>query len=673
VADRAGNLFVVSNVCAVDPCPAGDPSTIQVTRTDLSGNVLGVFSFGGSGRTVAYAAAMDTAGNLVLGGSTRSPDFPVVSALQTTGGAFLTKFDPMLQGIVYSTRFGSAGTSTSVNAIAGDGDGNIYLTGTTSAGLPVTPGAFQTQGSVAINAASAYVAEISASGSTLVFATYYSGTLATALVGTGLGGLVPFQPPVTSPNAISVDSAGNIVVAGSTSDNLPVTSGAYSTVAPTSPFDTVGFAAKFKPGGTDLVWATYLPHAVVYSMVQDSAGGLVLAGGASSDFATTTNAIQPSFPPTPSPPSGALIGSSAGFVLKLASTGDKPMNATYFGGNTIAAPDANVASSVNGLAMDEAGNVWITGNSSPFSLPSNSGPTLGQRYVAELSPDLDTVMTLNSVPDGSAGVAIASAPGGTIATIGNDNLLLLTNPGAGSSGPSFLGLASSPGFRTSPAIAPAELVTLYGIGIGPAAGQAAQIGSDGVIGTELGGAQVLFNGTPAAMLYAGPNQINAIVPEAVSGLGETSVQIVTPAATINISGLTVQDYVPTMFGTIGQVAAPVLNEDGTINGPSNPAPAGSIVAVWLTGAGSAAGTDNQVNIPAARPSSAPISVLAYQPSGIPLSLDVLYAGDAPNQPNGVSQINFRLPATSANFLATIPPFNVRVGSVTSLPFQIYLQ
>ena len=107
VASRAGDLFVVSDVCA-DPCYSTSNSTVQVTHTDLSGNVLGAFSFGGSGFTAANAAALDSAGNLVIGGSTSSTDFPLVSPLQSTGGAFLVRLDPQLHGIVWSTLFGSS-------------------------------------------------------------------------------------------------------------------------------------------------------------------------------------------------------------------------------------------------------------------------------------------------------------------------------------------------------------------------------------------------------------------------------------------------------------------------------------------------------------------------------------------------------------------------------------
>src|SRR5260370_23272952 len=94
----------------------------------------------------------------------------------------------------------------------------------------------------------------------------------------------------------------------------------------------------------------------------------------------------------------------------------------------------------------------------------------------------------------------------------------------------------------------------------------------------------------------------------------------------------VHDYAPTLFGAIGGVAAPAVNEDRTINGPSNPAPLGAIVSVWMTGAGSAVGSDNEINIPAPRSSPASIFVLTYDPGVTVGPLEGLYTGDAPDQP-----------------------------------------
>src|SRR6202000_717014 len=122
--------------------------TVHVTKTDSTGNVLAVFDFGGSGFTTPVAATVDGSGNLLIGGTPPPPDFPLVSPLQTTGLAFLTRLDNALTKIVYSTRLGTlqdAQLASSVNAIALDKTGNIYVAGNAGGGFPVSTDAFQTQ------------------------------------------------------------------------------------------------------------------------------------------------------------------------------------------------------------------------------------------------------------------------------------------------------------------------------------------------------------------------------------------------------------------------------------------------------------------------------------------------------------------------------------------------
>jgi uncharacterized protein (TIGR03437 family) len=149
-----------------------------------------------------------------------------------------------------------------------------------------------------------------------------------------------------------------------------------------------------------------------------------------------------------------------------------------------------------------------------------------------------------------------------------------------------MGVAGSAMFHVSPVVAPRELVTFYGLGIGPSNPQVAQV-NNGVIANSLSGVQVLFDGVAAALLYAGSSQINAIVPTAVAGLTRTA-QIVTPAGTISGPTLIVQPTVPQVFTDAGGYAL-AINQDGTVNSFSNPAPLGTVVAVFITGPGDVAG------------------------------------------------------------------------------------
>ena len=76
----------------------------------------------------------------------------------------------------------------------------------------------------------------------------------------------------------------------------------------------------------------------------------------------------------------------------------------------------------------------------------------------------------------------------------------------------------------SGAVAPGELVTIFGTGIGPALPQFPPASSPpSTVGTTLGNVQVTFDGTPAPLLYGSSGQINAVVPFEVAG--QTSVQM----------------------------------------------------------------------------------------------------------------------------------------------------
>ena len=66
------------------------------------------------------------------------------------------------------------------------------------------------------------------------------------------------------------------------------------------------------------------------------------------------------------------------------------------------------------------------------------------------------------------------------------------------------------------AVAPGEIVTIFGSGFGPATLAAAQY-ADGQLPTSVGETRVLFDGMAAPMIYSSAGQVSAIVPYSVSG------------------------------------------------------------------------------------------------------------------------------------------------------------
>ena len=89
----------------------------------------------------------------------------------------------------------------------------------------------------------------------------------------------------------------------------------------------------------------------------------------------------------------------------------------------------------------------------------------------------------------------------------------------------------------------------------------------------------------------------------------------------------------------GQAAA--INQDGTINSASNPAPIGSVISLYATGGGqtSPAGVDGQVSTSPLARQSLPVQVYIGQQI---VTTQLQYAGPAPGEIAGLMQINVPL-------------------------------
>jgi photosystem II stability/assembly factor-like uncharacterized protein len=158
------------------------------------------------GGTLAQAIALDSAGNIYVAGATSSLDFPMTSgAFQTAlaGGTCFNLFDQVpcsdisiakFSGdgstLLYATFLGAPSSFESTTAIAAGPSGNLYIAGTTA-----NPGMFpkmkplpgQTSGQ-------SFVAELSADGSSLIYAT-----------------VLPIQ---ANSKALAVDASGAVYLTG---------------------------------------------------------------------------------------------------------------------------------------------------------------------------------------------------------------------------------------------------------------------------------------------------------------------------------------------------------------------------------------------------------------------------------------------------------------------------
>jgi hypothetical protein len=106
-----------------------------------------------------------------------------------------------------------------------------------------------------------------------------------------------------------------------------------------------------------------------------------------------------------------------------------------------------------------------------------------------------------------------------------------------------VGNAASLGIR---ALAPGEIVSLFGTGLGPASPTSAQ-STNNLLPFNLAGTQVTFNGIPAPLLYSSDGQINAIAPREIQGASTVNICVVLQGSSTNCVTMDVVNAAPGFF------------------------------------------------------------------------------------------------------------------------------
>lgn len=316
---------------------------------------------GGSNQDFPSGIKVDTAGNAYVTGSTNSSNFPTTAGSLHPSQAgsfdiFVTKLNPAGNGLVYSTYLGGSGNDFSTG-IALDASESVYITGQTgSTNFPTTPGAFQP--TLSGGPADAFVVKLAANGSSLTYSTYVGGT------------------SQDQANAITVDGSGNAYITGSGQANFPATASAFSTTFIAN--DAEIFVTKLNALGTGLLYSTAIPGAhpatdTGRAIVVD-AGGNAYVSGVTRAALGTAGAFQTSY----------QGGGSDGFVLKLNPTGSALVWATNLGSNGL--------DEANSLAIDLAGNVYVTGAVHGSNFPTTTG-ALQTTFAGGGGANSDTFVT----------------------------------------------------------------------------------------------------------------------------------------------------------------------------------------------------------------------------------------------------------------------------------------
>ena len=227
--------------------------------------------------------------------------------------------------------------------------------------------------------------------------------------------------------------------------------------------------------------------------------------------------------------------------------------------------------------------------------------------------------------------------------------------------PPFLtetGIANSANLRSS-RLAGGSLFTIFGNSMATTVEQAASW----PLSTTLGGAQVLVNNEPAALLYASPTQINGQIPPGAS-LGPGDIVVRNGFGDSAPVSIRIDAAAPELF-LVGDDDALLLNQDATVNSVANPALSGGIVSVFLTGQG-AVSTPLAAGRPApVRPHSQIISISAAEIDGQEANLPFL--GPAPGY-MGMAQGNVEVPAGVSGRVS----IRIRIGDIWSNVGFIYV-
>lgn len=406
--DPAGDVYVTGSTTSLDfplahalqsSCDGcgtpGDYTDAFVSEFDPTGHTL-LFStyLGGSLSDSGGEIAIDAHSNIIVSGISGSNDFPQAGSVQALTCQtndqcfFVSSIKPGGAGFNYSGLVGGILGFFDFNGtgvLTVDASGNAYLAGVTDdANFQITPG---TLGSSFLGYPynETFILKLDPTGKLL-----YS---------TPVPGNAPPNPASTyandfGPNAILVDSQGDVTIAGAGGLGLPTTPGVMLgslSSSATNPDPESGFVLQIDPTASAIKFATYITGVdYVYALAVDSSGDYILAGNTSqTNLPVSANAYQKAIPP------GADCTCDAGYVLIMNSQGTKALGATY-----LASPSGSGGTTIQGLALDSKGNILLGGGTSaadfplvnPFSTIFEFTESDTEMALAEFSPDLSTLL-----------------------------------------------------------------------------------------------------------------------------------------------------------------------------------------------------------------------------------------------------------------------------------------
>jgi hypothetical protein len=344
--DTHGNVFVAGRTQGDFPTTAaaqkrhgGGINDAFVAKLAPDGQLLYSTYLGGREVDFAEGVAVDAAGNAYVAGTTYSRNFPTsnTAAQRTYGGGdrdcFVAKLGPD-GSLLYSTLLGGDSTDRCM-AVAVDGEGNAYVTGSTNS-TDFVPS--KTGGSIGPRKDwDVFVAKLDATGTRRLFTVRFGGTAGSETKPGGLGG--------ESGTGIAIGPTGTMYVSGYTdSEDFPTLGAAQPRFGGGT---SDGFIVRIDASGKALLASTYLGGTGSDSAVAikiDPSGSVYVTGSTQSPDFPTKNALF-----------GRRDPDANAFVSKLTSSIDGLVYSTYLSGGS------------SDIAVDALGLVYLIGTASGFA------------------------------------------------------------------------------------------------------------------------------------------------------------------------------------------------------------------------------------------------------------------------------------------------------------------
>jgi hypothetical protein len=348
-----------------------------VTKLNSTGSGLLYSTYlSGSGEVYASAVALDSGGNIYIGGATDATDFPHTKDFASCSGVCRDDFIMKLTAsgtLAYSALFGggpNVGLGPIFQALALDSDGDVYFTGSTQTqSLPVVKPIQRTLN----GPQNAFVGELDSTASKFKFLTYYGGSGYDAAYGIGL------------------DASGNIYFSGiAGSQDFPVRNAFQSTNPASACFlgTQSSFVTELTPSGTSVVYSTYFGgttgcEATFSKMAVGADGTAYITGWTNStDLPLTSDAFQT----TPNP-----NAFTTAFLTVFQPGGQSLFYSTYLGGSGNNIGD-QVTLSPDGNSAFVSGDYYTSSTTSPdfpvtrgaYDVP-HGGNTANNQFGASIS------------------------------------------------------------------------------------------------------------------------------------------------------------------------------------------------------------------------------------------------------------------------------------------------